>query len=91
MPDLQRIASVPLREIRDEDGQLWQAFDVHPVREAGTSTLAAAYTGGWLCFLSDKGRRRVAPIPDGWEKMTDRSLRHLLSVAPPTGERPRST
>ena len=78
---------MPLREINDENGSLWQVFDVHPTPGAGA--LNEKYVGGWLCFLSDKGRRRVAPIPDGWEAMTDGALRRLLSVAPPTGEIPR--
>jgi hypothetical protein len=78
---------VSLREISDENGNLWQVFDVHPANEA--RALNEKYVGGWLCFLSDKGRRRVAPIPDGWEDMSDGALRRLLSVAPPTGESPR--
>ena len=78
-----------LREIIDEHGTQWQVFDVHPAHESEAPAVRETFVGGWLCFLSDKGRRRVAPIPEGWEDMSDQSLRRLLSVAPPTGESPR--
>ena len=78
-----------LREIIDEHGTAWQVFDVQPAHESGAPTVRETFVSGWLCFLSDKGRRRVAPIPESWEHMSDQSLRRLLSVAPPTGESPR--
>ena len=28
--------------------------------------VAAAYENGWLCFESDDEKRRLAPVPDGW-------------------------
>jgi hypothetical protein len=80
---------VALREILDENATLWQVFDVHPATEAEGAVLTGTFVHGWLCFLSEKGRRRITPIPEGWEQMTDHALRRLLSVAPPTGEIPR--
>ncbi|MEP6732665.1 MAG: hypothetical protein ABJE10_18620 [bacterium] len=79
-----------VREITDERGEVWQVFAVHPGTESGANSLTDTFKGGWLCFLSGKGRRRVAPIPEGWEAMSDHSLRRMLSVAPPTGESPRA-
>ena len=32
---------------------------------------------GWLCFESDREKRRLAPIPPGWESMSDRGLAAL--------------
>jgi len=32
---------------------------------------------GWLCFESDHEKRRLAPIPPGWESMSDRGLAEL--------------
>lgn len=78
-----------LREISDEYGKRWQVFDVQPAHQSWAGALSENFVYGWLCFLSDKGRRRIAPIPDGWEHMNDQVLRSLLSVAPPTGENPR--
>lgn len=80
-----------LREIIDEHGTLWQVFEVHPVHESEAAVLKESFIGGWLCFLSERGRRRVAPIPGEWEAMNDHALRRLLSIAPPTGESPRLT
>ena len=33
---------------------------------------------GWLAFRSRFERRRVAPVPAGWEAMSDTELRSLL-------------
>ena len=38
---------------------------------------------GWLCFESNGDRRRFAPIPYGWEFLSDELLRFLLGVAEP--------
>lgn len=36
---------------------------------------------GWLAFQSGVDWRRLAPIPDGWESMSDRQLLALLARA----------
>jgi hypothetical protein len=36
---------------------------------------------GWLAFQSGADWRRVAPIPDGWEAMSDSQLLQLLARA----------
>ncbi|MBA3645883.1 MAG: hypothetical protein H0W63_06860 [Gemmatimonadaceae bacterium] len=28
--------------------------------------VAAVFENGWLCFESDEEKRRLAPVPDGW-------------------------
>lgn len=69
--------------------------------------LDPALANGWLCFESAHERRRLAPIPDGWERMTDAELRALRAWAtvvprtfgdfkprrpkPPTDTPPRNT
>jgi hypothetical protein len=37
--------------------------------------------GGWLTFETDRLRRRLAPIPDGWELMPEAHLEQLCEVA----------
>ena len=32
--------------------------------------VAAVYANGWLCFESDEEKRRLAPVPKGWEAAT---------------------
>lgn len=55
-----------------------------PDRAAG---VAAGLADGWLCFEAAKGdvkiRRRLTPIPSGWEGCPDAALqRHLEGAAP---------
>ncbi len=40
--------------------------------------------GGWLAFRGRRERRRVVPIPHGWESMSDDELLALLRSAPAT-------
>ena len=37
--------------------------------------------GGWLTFTTAHQRRRLSPIPDGWESADEATLRALLAVA----------
>ena len=39
------------------------------------------FTNGWLCFECDDQRRRLAPIPDNWERLADRQLSLLWARA----------
>jgi hypothetical protein len=47
--------------------------------------IAADLTGGWLAFDGGGDRRRLSPIPEGWETMSDAELvllsRKALAVA----------
>ena len=42
---------------------------------------------GWLAFQSDAEWRRVAPIPDAWDTLSDRKLLDLLNRATSTEAR----
>jgi hypothetical protein len=39
---------------------------------------------GWLAFQSGEDWRRLAPIPDGWDTLSDRELLALLDRATAT-------
>ena len=43
------------------------------------------FTDGWLAFQCRHGRRRLAPVPPGWEQLDDRGLAALCAQATPTG------
>lgn len=45
----------------------------------GRPTLPRQILGGWLAFQSRHERRRVLPVPDDWESMSDRELQALLA------------
>ena len=45
----------------------------------GRQTLPRQILAGWLAFQSRHERRRVAPVPDDWEDLSERELRALLA------------
>ncbi len=78
------------REIEDQRGIRWIVFAIHPSSERGTQALSERYRGGWLTFDSGAETRRVAPIPNNWEHMSDAELATLCGqgeVAPPRKNR----
>ena len=68
------------RELEDERGVRWVVFTVYP-SAAGRPVIREAYRGGWLSFDSGVETRRAAPIPPGWERMSDAELMVLLAGA----------
>lgn len=83
-----------LREFKDHSGKTWRVWDVYPsirgnAPEPGTddtSQLAApfpnrALSDGWLCFESGSEKRRLAPIPSGWEVCGTPALELLCARA----------
>ena len=47
--------------------------------------LSPAMMGGWLAIRSDTERRRVAPIPPGWDQFDDAHLLLLVQGAESVG------
>ena len=46
-----------------------------------TIEVASEYSKGWLCFESEGEKRRLAPVPDGWEEAgPDRMIAWLQSA-----------
>lgn len=43
--------------------------------------LDALYASGWLCFDSGHDKRRLAPIPAGWELLDTHELASLFDTA----------
>jgi hypothetical protein len=43
--------------------------------------LEGAYAAGWLCFESGAGKRRLTPIPTGWESLSAAALVELCDTA----------
>lgn len=83
-----------LREFMDSYGQRWRAWDVtpesiHPVTRS-EDYLADCYRGGWLVFETPDGvqKRRLCPLPYGWEQRADPDLERLLDLAEIISPRP---
>ena len=85
-----------IRALRDEHGVEWQVWAVHPSTPARLPAadgpagpqlrplLAPHLADGWLTFESAAGeRRRIVPIPAGWDALDDAMLGRLLRQATP--------
>lgn len=48
--------------------------------------VASAFSSGWVVFQSPSERRRLAPVPPGWEQVDERELRSLCRQATATGK-----
>ena len=73
---------MPLREFVDEGGATWLAWSTFPRSGANVRT---AYADGWLSFQAGGGedRRRLVPVPQGWEAASQDELRTCLHRARP--------
>lgn len=68
----------------DSEGMEWTVWDVHPTERAGMPQVTERLRAGWLALQNlDVGRRRVAPIPPGWQEWTDAQLRVMLGNSEP--------
>jgi len=83
---------VPYRRIRDTDHRSWDIWEIGPDSVLGAGSYDRRHTArdanapdfmlsGWLCFESNGDRRRFAPIPYGWEFLSDELLRFLLGIS----------
>lgn len=77
---LQRGSHMAMRELTIDDCD-WTIWDVHPTADArlrmgGES--ADALIQGWLVFQCGDEKRRLAPVPDGWEELDPEELESLL-------------
>jgi hypothetical protein len=80
-----------LRGFTDSTGVEWRVWEVLPNTgseksnaELSRSSLKdTAFANGWLCFESSEKKRRLAPIPHGWEFREARYLQELRDSAIP--------
>lgn len=80
------------RTFIDAQGVHWEAWDVIPTQHADDSGAVRSHlpgrmSDGWLCFESRRGKRRLAPIPQGWEALADAELDALCRAAAPVKPR----
>jgi hypothetical protein len=78
-----------LRGFTDATGVEWRVWEVFPSRAPKPSSAEALsrslketpFANGWLCFESENAKRRLAPIPAGWEFATTKLLEELCEQA----------
>ncbi|HEX8672097.1 MAG TPA: hypothetical protein VF710_09420 [Longimicrobium sp.] len=68
------------REFTDDGGNFWRAWDTYP---GSAANVRPGFEGGWLGFECEAERRRLAPVPAGWEEASDDDLRSMLARAQP--------
>jgi hypothetical protein len=71
---------VSSREYTDSNGVVWRVWNTIP---SNSRSVIAELGGGWLSFDSGTERRRLGPIPKGWEEMSAERLELLCRVALP--------
>ena len=88
-----------LRGFKDPAGVEWRVWEVIPSKagvetsartQSRTSLSSTPYANGWLCFESGSEKRRLAPIPPGWELRSPAAIAELLREATPVTSRARS-
>jgi hypothetical protein len=78
-----------LRGFTDSTGLEWRVWEVFPSRAprpgadtfSRTSLKDSPFENGWLCFESNTAKRRLAPIPAGWEFAPVHQLEQLCRQA----------
>lgn len=76
-----------VREFADSSGRQWRAWDVAPdelnPRTKDEDYLAQLYFTGWIVFEATDGgdKRRLYPIPRGWDELPEAELEVLLRKA----------
>ena len=72
-----------MRQIRDAAGVEWVVYEVNPMvnQWARLHSLPEGYQSGWLCFESATEKRRLTPLPSGWESLPLDALNGLLGTA----------
>jgi hypothetical protein len=68
------------REFIDGGGVAWRAWDTYP---GSAANVRPGFENGWLGFECESERRRLAPVPAGWERASDDELRAMLTDAQP--------
>ena len=68
----------------DSTGTIWTVFEV---KKSGASDqwayLPEQFGNGWLCFESDFAKRRLTPVPPGWNELSDADILGLMKTAQP--------
>jgi len=70
------------RRIVDHQDQVWDVWEVR-TSAVGSRRIHVQpdLQEGWLAFQCGEQRRRLAPLPVGWDEMSDRALLGLMEKA----------
>ncbi len=71
-------------EFPDREGRSWRVWHTRPRLADVLSRLPLDWKGGWLTFECEGEKRRLAPVPPGWEDFSPARLDLLRRMAEPT-------
>ena len=83
--DVRPTAVQPARE----DAPPPSSSDAHFRAQIHVAPIDEALAAGWLCFECGEQKRRLAPIPPGWESLSTAALEQLCHTAPPVQRKAR--
>lgn len=70
------------RRIVDNESQVWDVWEVRTSAASPRRILVQSeLQDGWLAFQCGDQRRRLAPLPVGWDELSDRALLGLMDQA----------
>lgn len=76
-----------LREFTDSHGVSWRVWDIastlHSLAFNPALKRNLIVPQGWLCFECSDQRRRLAPVPEGWQELDVAALERLCGEALP--------
>jgi hypothetical protein len=82
-----------LRDFTDTAGQSWQVWDTIPgvmmgpaapyPSDHGVGRFSPGRDEGWLTFMAGSEKRRLSPIPAGWDVASEAELAEHLAHAEP--------
>lgn len=56
-------------------------------RKRPRASIAEEFTYGWLCFECSDEKRRLAPVPEGWDRADDETIEQWCCQAKPVVRR----
>jgi len=71
------------RRILDNQQQVWDVWEVTTASAPRRILVQPELQSGWLAFQCGEQRRRLAPLPIGWDEMSDHALLGLMDQASP--------
>jgi hypothetical protein len=80
------------RYFRDEQGVVWDVWEVKPIdiarlEDQFRKKVSPALGNGWLFMTSSRGSRRLISFPFGWQYLPDKEMAALLKAATPVDPR----
>lgn len=73
---------MPSRTVIDGAGTEWVCISVIPMGTITGPLAASGMSLGWLAARSATERRRITPIPEGWEDWSDEELLRVIVRTP---------